>query len=35
MNSAVLSFIETLLGGSQCIETIGKVIFWDLGQCPL
>ena len=36
-NSAVLSFIERLSSfrGSQCIKTIGNVIFWDLKQCPL
>ena len=35
--SAILSIVEKLssLRGSQCIKTIGKIIFLDFEQCPL
>ena len=40
INSLVLSLVERLsssrrLQSCNCIKTIGRVIIWDLKQCPL
>ena len=38
INSSLLSFVERLssiLGGSNCIRTIGKPIIRNLEKCPL
>jgi len=34
-NSAVLCRGCPLLRSSKCIETMGRLIIWDLEECPL